>query len=200
MEFITIPETPIYTWLILPALIMLARIVDVTIGTLRIIFIAKRKVFIAPVLGFIEVLIWLLAIEQIFKNLSNFACYLAFAGGFSLGNYIGIVLEKRLALGLEMIRIITKSDSKELIKHLIDFGNGLTIVDGQSATGPVKVIFSVIPRKKMKEVISLVNTIEPSAFYTVENIESARDVIAPLPDARKNRFYRQMLKMDRRRK
>jgi uncharacterized protein YebE (UPF0316 family) len=151
-------------------------------------------------LGFFEVLIWLLAIEQIFRNLNNFACYIAYAGGFALGNYIGMVIEKRLALGLEMIRIITKSDSTNLIQKLNNFGNGLTIVDGHGASGPVKIIFSVIPRKKIKEVISLVNSIEPSAFYTVETIESAREVITPIPDARKNGLYRQMFKMDRKRK
>jgi uncharacterized protein YebE (UPF0316 family) len=179
---------------------MFARVVDVTIGTLRIIFIAKRKIILAPVLGFFEVLIWLLAIQQIFKNLSNVACYIAYAGGFGLGNYIGMVIEKRLALGLEMIRIITKSDSTELIKHLKNFGNGITIVDGNGSNGPVKIIFTVIPRKKMKAVIMLVNNIEPSAYYTIENIDTARDVIAPVPDIRKNSLYRQMLKMDRRRK
>jgi len=200
MDFLNIPDNALYTWVILPLLIMFARIIDVSIGTLRIIFIAKRKMILAPVLGFFEVLVWLLAIEQIFKNLSNIACFMAYAGGFAMGNYIGMLLEKRLALGLEMIRIITKSDSSELIKHLIDFGNGITVVDGHGSTGPVKIIFSVIPRKKMKEAISLVNSIEPSAFYTVEHIDSAREVITPIPDARKNGLYRQMLKMDRKRK
>jgi uncharacterized protein YebE (UPF0316 family) len=195
-----LPDTPIYTWIILPILIMIARIVDVSIGTLRIIFIAKRKVVLAPVLGFFEVLIWLLAIEQIFKNLNNVACYVAYAGGFGLGNYIGMILEKRLALGLEMIRIITKSHSTELINHLKSFGNGITIVDGHGSNGHVKIVFSVIPRKKMKEVITMVNSIEPSAYYTVENIDFARDVAAPIPDVRKNRLYRQMFKMDRKRK
>jgi uncharacterized protein YebE (UPF0316 family) len=200
MEIIVITETPLYTWIVLPILIMIARIIDVSIGTLRIIFIAKRRILLAPVLGFFEVLIWLLAIEQIFKNLSNIACYLAYAGGFGLGNYIGMILEKRLALGLEMIRIITKSHSIELIKQLKKCGNGLTIVDGQGSTGPVKIIFSVVPRKKMKEMIALVNSVEPSAYYTIENIESAREIVTPIPDMRKNNLYRQMYKMDRKRK
>ncbi len=200
MDFMALPESPLYVWVFLPLLIMIARIFDVTIGTLRIIFIAKRKVVLAPVLGFFEVLIWLLAIEQIFKNLSNIACYLAYAGGFGLGNYIGMVVEKRLALGMEMIRIITKSDATELIGRLKSFGNGVTIVDGHGSKGPVKIIFSVIPRKIMKEVIVLVNKTEPSAYYTIENIDSARVVTDPVPDVRKNGVYKQMFKLDRRRK
>jgi uncharacterized protein YebE (UPF0316 family) len=155
---------------------------------------------LAPVLGFFEVLIWLLAIQQIFANLNNSICFLAYAFGFGLGNYIGMVLEKRLALGLEMIRIITKSDAKELLKRLKNFGNGVTTVDGNGSNGPVKIIFSVIPRKRMKEVLSIINDTEPTAYYTIENIESARDVSVPIPDARKNSLFRQMLKMDRKRK
>jgi uncharacterized protein YebE (UPF0316 family) len=200
MEFMVLPDTPIYTWLILPVLIMLARIIDVTIGTLRIIFIAKRKVVLAPLLGFFEVLIWLLAIEQIFKNMNNLVCYLAYAGGFGLGNYIGMVLEGRLALGLEMIRIITRSDANDLIERFKNYGNGITIVDGYGSKGPVKIIFTVIPRKIMKEVVRMINYIEPSAYYTIENIESARDINLPIPDSRKNRLFKQMYKMDRKRK
>lgn len=200
MEFKLFLDTPIYTWIILPLLIMSARIVDVTIGTLRIIFIAKRKVILAPLLGFFEVLIWLLAIQQIFNNLNNFVCYLAYASGFGLGNYIGMVVEKRLALGLEMIRIITRTDANKLIENLKYFGNGITIVNGYGSNGPVKIIFTVIPRKIINEVLKMINKFDPSAYYTVENIDSARDGVIPLPDIRKNRIYRQMLKMDRKRK
>ena len=139
-------------------------------------------------------------LQIIFKNLDNFACYLAYASGFGLGNYMGMVVEKRLALGLEMIRIITKSDAKQLIQKLINFGNGVTIVDGNGANGPVKIIFTVIPRKKIKDVITLIINNEPAAYYTIENIEATRDGIVPVPDVRKNRYFRQMFKMDRKRK
>lgn len=200
MDYAIFPDSMLFTWVILPLLIMAARITDVTIGTLRIIFIAKRKIVLAPVLGFFEVLIWLLAIEQIFRNLSNIACYLAYAGGFALGNFIGMIVEKKLALGLEMIRIITKSDSAELIGRLKQFTNGVTIVDGRGSIGPVKIIFTVIPRKKTKDLIKLINMIEPAAYFTIENIESAREVLTPLPDARKHNFFKQMFKMDRKRK
>lgn len=200
MDFIGIIDTPIYTWIILPILITAARIIDVSIGTLRIIFIAKRRIFLAPLLGFFEVLIWLLAIEQIFRNLNNFVCYLAYAGGFAMGNYIGMILEQRLALGLEMVRIITKSDSSNLIDKLKSFGNGVTLLDGKGLRGSVKIIFTVIPRKKTKDIIKAIIETEPEAYYTIENIESARDTSGFIPILKNDNLYRQMQKMDLKRK
>jgi uncharacterized protein YebE (UPF0316 family) len=82
----------LYTWIVLPLLIFLARVVDVSMGTIRVIFVSRGLKYLAPVVGFFEVLIWLLAIGQIMKNLSSPLCYVAYAGGFAAGNYIGIVI------------------------------------------------------------------------------------------------------------
>ncbi|NIV12469.1 MAG: hypothetical protein GWN62_14690, partial [Aliifodinibius sp.] len=86
-------DSPTFTWIILPILIFVARIIDVSIGTMRIVYIARREKLIVTVLAFFEIIIWLLAIGQIFKNLNNVACYLAYAFGFALGNYIGMYIE-----------------------------------------------------------------------------------------------------------
>ncbi len=111
-------DSPLFTWGILPLLIFLARVCDVTIGTVRIMLLSKGRRLLAPMLGFVEVLIWLLAIRQIFNHLENVACYLAFAGGFAMGNYVGMCIEQKLAIGLDAVRIITKKDSQDLIVHL----------------------------------------------------------------------------------
>lgn len=104
-------DSQLFTWIVLPLLIFIARVVDVSIGTLRIVFIARGERLVAPILGFLEILIWLLAIGQIFKHLNNIGCYLAYAGGFAMGNYIGMVIEHKLAIGVQVIRIIIKSSS-----------------------------------------------------------------------------------------
>ena len=78
--------TDLYVFFLLPLLIFLARICDVTIGTMRIIMVSKGKKLLAPVLGFFEVLIWVMAIGKIMQNLSNPVCYIAYAGGFAIGN------------------------------------------------------------------------------------------------------------------
>ncbi len=119
---------------------------DVSFGTLRIVYTAKGHRFIAPLLGFIEIMIWLLAIGQIFKNLNNFACDFAYAGGFATGNFVEIWLEHKLALGNEVLRLITGKDATELITYLRYAGYGLTIVDADGSQGPIKTIFTVIKR------------------------------------------------------
>ncbi|MGF3554602.1 MAG: DUF5698 domain-containing protein, partial [Thermoplasmatota archaeon] len=97
-------------WIILPILIFISRLIDVSLGALRIIFISRGLKYLAPIIAFIEINIWLLAISQIMLNLNNTACALAYAGGFALGNLLGIVIEERLSVGLVLLRIITKHD------------------------------------------------------------------------------------------
>ncbi|HPA70469.1 MAG TPA: DUF5698 domain-containing protein, partial [Bacteroidales bacterium] len=95
-------NTEIVNYLLLPLFIFLARIFDVSLGTLRIIFVTKGMRIIAPLVGFFEVLIWLLAISRIMQDLDNWVSYIAYAGGFATGNFVGMYLEERLAIGHEM--------------------------------------------------------------------------------------------------
>ena len=88
-----------FSYIIVPILIVFAKIIDVSLGTIRIILVSKGKKFLAPLLGFIEVLIWILTIGQVMKNLTNPVNYIAYALGFSLGNYFGIIIENKLAIG-----------------------------------------------------------------------------------------------------
>lgn len=169
----------LYTWIILPILIFLARVIDVSIGTLRIVFIARGKKAIAPLLGFIEIIIWLLAIGEIFKNLNNIACYLAYATGFASGNFVGIWLEGKLALGTQVLRIITRRDATHLIETLKLKGYGITVVDGMGSEGPVKIIFTIIKRKDFPVVIELIKKFNPKAFYSVEDVRLAKEGIFP---------------------
>ena len=188
-----------YSWVIIPLLIFSARILDVSIGTMRIVYIARGKRMLAPILGFFEVLIWLIAISQIFKHLDNVACYLAWAAGFAMGNYIGMVIEKKLALGIQVIRIITRFSADELINDLKKDGYGLTLIDGQGASGPVKIIFMLIKRKDLPKVKLIIHNNNPKAFYTVEDVQFATDPIYPLQSVDR-RFYHHLFKMDRKSK
>ena len=115
MEAIFLSDSWVFTWVVLPVLIFLARIMDVSIGTLRLIFVSRGYKYYAPMLGFFEVIIWLLAIGQIMQHLDNFLCYLAYGLGFATGNYIGIYLDEKLSLGTVLIRIVSKTDTSGLI-------------------------------------------------------------------------------------
>ncbi len=168
-----------FQWFVLPALIFLARMSDVTLATLRNILLSKSVKYLVPFIGFVEVLIWLLAISQIMKNLHNPVCFFAYATGYSLGIFFGIKIEERLALGLQVMRIITQKDSDELIRSLVEHSFGITTLEGHGAKGPVKVILTVIKRKDIALVRQLIEKTNPTAFYSVEDIRTVSRGVFP---------------------
>jgi uncharacterized protein YebE (UPF0316 family) len=173
-------DNQVFQWVILPALIFLARVGDVSLDTVRIILVSKGKRALAPILGFLQVLIWLLAIRQIFLNLSNIACYFAFAGGFATGTYVGMIIEEKLAIGHEVIRIITRKEAGELIGAIKARGIGVTIIDAKGTSGNVNIIYSIVNRKRIKEIIGLVKKFNPNAFYTIEGVRSVNKGVFPV--------------------
>jgi uncharacterized protein YebE (UPF0316 family) len=164
---------------LIPLLIFFAEVVVLTIGTLRIIFVARGDKLIASVLGFFEVLIWLFAITQVMHNLTEWTCYVAFALGFTLGTYLGILIEKRLALGTAAVRIITPRDAGELVNALRAADFGVTCMDADGATGKVQIVMTVVKRKQLPDVIALIDEHHPGAFYAVDDVQSACDGVFP---------------------
>jgi uncharacterized protein YebE (UPF0316 family) len=163
----------------LPLVIFAAEVCVVTLSTLRIIAISRGQTVLAPLLGFFEVTTWLYAIGQVMSNLDNFTCALAFALGFTLGNFLGILIEKRLALGTMVVRVITHRDATELIEALRAASYGVTCVDGQGGTGPVQIVMTVVKRKQLPEVVALIEAYHPQAFYAVDEVQSAAAGIFP---------------------
>jgi len=172
-------DSPIFTWVVIPVLIILARIVDVTLDTIRIIYISRGMKYLAPIFGFFEILIWLLAISTIMRNLNNPVYYLAYAVGFATGNLVGIFVEERLAMGKVVLRIISQKDISELVSHLRSCGHGVTTVDAEGATGPVKLVFTIIDRNKIKSVVQSIDHYNPKSFYSIEDVRSAKEGTFP---------------------
>lgn len=168
-------DAPVFTWVILPLLIFCARIFDQSVGTLRMIFVAKGLKKWAPVFAFFESLIWLLAIGEIMKHLDNPLCYIAYAGGYAMGNYVGMVLDEKISIGNVIIRVILKNEAPELVAHLKESQYGITILDAEGAKGKVKVIFSIIKRKDVNDFISILNELNPQSFYTIEEVRSVNE-------------------------
>ena len=178
----------IYAWIILPLLIFFARVCDVSLGTIRIIFISKGIKYLAPLVSFFEILIWLLAIGQIFSNLTNVYYYFFYAGGFATGTFVGMMLEEKLSIGLVMIRIITKKDATSLINYLKSQNYGITTVRAQGIKGEVKIIFTVIRRENLNSVVNCIKKFNPNAFYSVEDVRSVSE--AMLPEKRQTSYER----------
>lgn len=174
-----ITEFDWYVWVILPLIVFLARVADVTLGTLRIIFTSRGKKHLAPLLGFVEVFIWVTVIAQITKGAHNLVAYLAYAGGFAVGNYVGMYIENKLAIGLLVVRAIVPDHILDLTKKLQTKGYGVTSVNAQGSLGPVKLIYTVVMRKNLPEVAKIVQEAHPNAFFTVEELRSAEHGVFP---------------------
>jgi uncharacterized protein YebE (UPF0316 family) len=163
-------DTWYFDFLILPFLIFLARIVDVSMDTIRLIFIARGFKKIAPIIGFFQVLVWIITITRIMANLDNWTCYIAYAAGFAAGNFTGMILEERLALGVEMIRVITQRRADNLIEALRNDGFPVTSINASGSYGDVAVLYIIVSRKHISRILELIRQYNPRAFYTVEDI------------------------------
>ncbi len=177
IDVIDISGSEIYAWIILPILIFFARVCDVSLGTIRIIFVSKGIKYLAPLIGFFEILIWLLAIGQIIQNLTNVYYYIFYAGGFAIGNLVGIVIEEKLSIGTVGVRIITRRDAQELIYALKKANYGLTVLDAEGSNGQVKIIFTVVNRQNIQDVIKIVKKYNSKAFYSIEDIRYVSEVL-----------------------
>lgn len=165
----------LFDWVILPGIIFLARLVDVALGTLRIIFVSRSMKKLAPLVGFFESLIWLFAISQIVLNLSNIMSYFAFAAGFATGNFVGIYLENKLSIGLLSVRVVTTEDGSDLINYLREHNFGVTSVSATGVSGRVRLIISVIKRKDLDEYVQIVKEFNPKAFMSIEDVRSVKE-------------------------
>ena len=153
-------------------LIYFARVLDVTLGTLRIAFISRGEKTLAPVIGFVEMAIWLFAISQIVLHLNTPAYYAAYAGGFATGVFLGLRLEDRIALGSRMIRTVSQDDATGLVDALRSAGFGVTSVLAAGASGAVNLAFSVVKRSEVPLYMSVVKEHQPNAFSSIEDVRS----------------------------
>lgn len=156
----------------LPLIVFLAEMFVVTLSTIRIIFLSRGRKGAAALLGFFEITLWLFAMAQIMQNLCDIGCYLGFAAGFTIGNFLGVWIENCLGLGTVLVRIITAKNAAPLVASLQAHEFGITYLDGHGARGPVKIVFSVIPRKELSRALAVIGHFDPKAFYAVDEIQS----------------------------
>ncbi len=158
---------------LIPVLIFVARIVDVSLGTIRIVMVSRGFKIKAAILGFFEVLIWVLVVTELLKNLDNWINYIAYAGGFAAGTFVGLYIEDKLKVGTIILRIITQDKVAELSEAFKKAGFTITTLDAQGGFGPVNIIFTVLKRKRWNEVVSIIEANDPSAFYSSEDVKFA---------------------------
>jgi len=155
-------------WL-LGILIFLARVVDVSVGTLRTISIVQGRTKIAFFLAFIETSVWLLVLSAVLPQVMHTPILgLFYAFGFATGNVVGILVEKRLAMGYANFRIITSKHVKEITNSLREKGFAVTTFEGEGKDGKVTEIYVASERKNLSLLVKIVKEIEPDAFYIAE--------------------------------
>jgi len=185
--FFTAPE--VFSAIVLPLMIFLARVLDVTMGTLRIIFVSKGLKNLAPLIGFFEILVWLLAIPQIMQNLTNFVNYIAYAAGFAAGTYLGIWLESRIAMGYLSVSILTKKDPTPLIEKLETSGYKTTTIHAEGRKSRVQMVFTIVRTKKLRTVLNIIRNFDPPSFCSIEDVKYMHEI--HLPESR--RYMRKRL-------
>jgi uncharacterized protein YebE (UPF0316 family) len=174
MQFL---HSPLVDYLFIPLLIFFLRICDVTLDTLRIIFMTKGYRNLAPVIGFFEILIWVVAITRIMRNLDNWFCFVAYAAGFATGNYVGMLLDEKLAIGHQIIRVITRVDTVELTDLLRKSGFGVTTVKATGMQGDVEILYIIVNRKNQRNAIEIIQHHIPNAFLTIENLHYVNRIL-----------------------
>jgi uncharacterized protein YebE (UPF0316 family) len=172
-------ESATFIYVALPIIIFCSRILDVTLGTLRIIFVSKGYKKVAPLLGFFEVFVWIVVISQIMQHANNIYCYMAYAAGFAMGNFVGMMIEERIAIGIYFVRVITPKNGEDLVTHLNEKGYGATLINGKGKVGQVNLIYSVVARKSISRVEQIIAEFDPNVFYVIEDVRTAKRGIFP---------------------
>lgn len=158
---------PIY----IPLLILIARVVDVSLGTVRTMLMVGGNRWIAALLGFIEVAIWALALGGMVAYLDRPLALIGYAGGFAIGTIVGLTIEDRLALGFRAVRVVNHHADIDLATALRARDFRVTRLEGHGRDGPVEVLLTVIRRRRLREVLGAIHDLAPSAFVTIERAE-----------------------------
>ena len=164
-----------FSFVVLPLLIFFARILDVSINTVRIIYVLGGRKFTSTLLGFFESFIWLMAIRQIFSHLDNWMCYVAYPAGFAAGIFVGMIIEEQIAYGKVIVRIITRKDVGGLLQYLKRESFRYTHVNAEGPDGHENLVFTVLEREKLDDLLFTLREILPTAFYTVEKVNRAAE-------------------------
>ena len=149
-------------------LVFLARLVNVSIGTVRTLIGLRGRKFLATTLGFFESLIYILAVGHVLQDVGNVWNILGYCGGFACGTLLGLFVEEKLALGYAIVEIISKN-SKEITGVLRQEGYGVTEVIGEGLNGQVRVATIAARRRDTHAIMALVNQIDATAFVVVDN-------------------------------
>lgn len=153
-------------------LIFVLRTLDVGISTVRIVILGRGKRGLAAALGFVEAIVWVVAVARVLDGIDDPARMVAFAAGFAMGTYLGSMVEEWLAIGQALVRVVAPVDSPSVAADLRELGFGATVFNGDGMDGEVRLTFCVVERKRLHEVTRLIQGLNPDAYVTVDDTAS----------------------------
>lgn len=168
-------DNDLFATLGVPLLIFLGRLTDVTLGTLRIILVGRGLRRVAPLVGFVEVLVWLVVLTTVVEQLDRPLNFIAYAAGFAAGTYAGMFVEGKIALGLVSVRVITDDDASDLLDRLRDAPFGVTDFAARGLQGRVRFILTILPRRDLPRLQEIVRRHHPHAFVSVSDVRAATE-------------------------
>jgi uncharacterized protein YebE (UPF0316 family) len=176
MIMVNLGDPVLVSWVILPAVILIARIVETSLKTLRLVYVAKGLKYLASGIGMGEVAVWLLSTGLVITNLTNILGILAYIVGYAIGTVVGMDVEDRLKFGHVIVRIITRSDTEGMMRELREKGFGITRLEGQGSYGSsVAILLVLVPRHGLDDLVGTLNHNYPEAIFSVEDIRSLKE-------------------------
>lgn len=157
-----------------PLVIFAARIVDVSLDTLRVLFAFRGRRVVSGILGFFQALVFIVAVGTAIRYLDSVGHVFGYAAGFAIGTIVGITIERALAYGLATVRVVSRHGGVEIAEALRDRGYGVTEFGGYGKEGRVEFLHSVVHRSHLDEVLQIVDGHDPDAFVTVEEPQVLR--------------------------
>ncbi|MCA9973846.1 MAG: DUF2179 domain-containing protein [Anaerolineales bacterium] len=169
-------DIPPLTWAALGAAgwIFLLRVIGVTISTVRVLVMMRGRKLASVVMGFFEVLVYVVAIGQVVNNLSNVWNILGYCLGFSAGTLVGMWLDERTTTGFSTVRVISRSYGQRIADVLRDAGYGATVEWGHGREGSVGMVLAIVRRQEVNDVCTLADQVDPKAFVTIEEARAVR--------------------------
>lgn len=153
-------------------LIFFARVIDVSMGTLRVLFLVRGRRLLAATIGLFEVTIYLMALGYVVGRLNDPFSVFIYALGFATGNVVGSIIEEKVALGQVIAQVITLKEPLQLAESLRASGFGVTITEGQGREGCHPILHIGIPRKQLKTLYKTVNEWDKDAFVVFQEARS----------------------------
>lgn len=160
----------------IPVIILISRIVEAALETIRTIYISKGHANLAACVGIVKTGIWLISTGLVITNLTDYWNLFTYLAGYGIGTLLGMQIENMISIGHVIVRLITPGDPQPLIANLSTLGYGMTRIEGHgSFSNTVTIIFMIVPRTELGRLLSIISKKYPDILYTIEDVRNIKD-------------------------